>query len=527
MSSANPRSDDQPEITLDQAVALLSEQQQTIAQLQHQLDWFKRQLFGPKSERRLVENPDQLPLGFGDSQAAKPKEPDLQTITYQRGKGKKHRAEDCVSDSGLRFGPDVPIETIELPVPALDTQSGEVLQVIGTETFYRLAQRPGSYVVLCYKQPVVKNLSTQQIARIDSPGGIFDRSIADVSFLVGMLVDKFQFHIPLYRQHQRLESAQITLSRATLTNLTRRAIALLEPIADAQLQHILLSRVLAMDETPIKAGKSKSSKGKMHSGYYWPVYGEDDEIAFVYTAGRAHRYVQQIISDDFTGTIVSDGYAAYARYAAARDGVTSAQCWSHSRRKFIEAENDEPAKVAHVLSHVRALYAVEEHIRKNRLTETDKLHYRVEHSKATVEQLFAWMQSELEDPDLLPKSPYAKALNYVHTRQSALQVFLSDPDVPLDTNHVERRIRSIAMGRRSWLFCWTELGAIQVGIIQGLISTCILHDVNPYHYLVDVLQRVQIHPNNRIHELTPREWKKHFQNDPLRSDLHTTVQFGK
>ena len=71
-----------------------------------------------------------------------------------------------------------------------------------------------------------------------------------------MLVDKFQFHIPLYRQHQRLESAQITLSRATLTNLTRRSIESLEPIADAQLQHILLSRVLAMDETPIKAGKS-------------------------------------------------------------------------------------------------------------------------------------------------------------------------------------------------------------------------------------------------------------------------------
>lgn len=523
MSSAKPTSADQPDVTLDQAVALLSEQQQTINELQHQLDWFKRQLFGPKSERRIDEHPDQLSLGFGDRKATKPKEPDLQTITYQRGKGKKQRADDCVSDSGLRFGPDVPIEIIELPVPPADSQSGDALEVIGTETFYRLAQRPGSYVVLCYKQPVVKNMSTQQIARVDSPGGIFDRSLADVSFLVGMLVDKFQFHIPLYRQHQRLESAQITLSRATLTNLTRRAIALLEPIADAQLQHILLSRVLAMDETPIKAGKSKSSKGKMHSGYYWPIYGEDDEIAFVYTAGRAHRYVQEIIGNDYTGTIVSDGYAAYARYAAARDGVTSAQCWSHSRRKFIDAENDEPAKVAHVLSHIRALYAVEEDIRNTKLTETAKLNYRVEHSKATVEALFAWIDGELEDPDLLPKSPYAKALYYVHTRKSALQVFLSDPDVPLDTNHVERRIRSIAMGRRSWLFCWTELGAIQVGIIQGLISTCILHDVHPYDYLVDVLQRVQIHPNNRLHELTPREWKKRFQSNPLRSDLYASV----
>ncbi len=523
MSSTATTSENNHDLTLDRAIVQLSEQQQTITDLQHQLDWFKKQLFGAKSERRLVENLDQLTLGLGGEKTSKQTEPDLQTVTYQRGKGKKQRGDDCVSDSGLRFGPDVPIETIELPVPTHDSESGDALEVIGLETFYRLAQRPSSYVVMCYKQPVVKNLGTQQIARIDSPGGIFDRSIADVSFLAGMLVDKFQFHIPLYRQHQRLESAQITLSRATLTNLTRRAIELLEPIADAQLQHILLSRVLTMDETPIKAGKSKSKKSKMHTGYYWPVYGEEDEIAFVYTAGRAHRYVQEIISDDFSGTIVSDGYAAYARYAAARDGVTSAQCWSHSRRKFIDAEKDEPAKVAHVLAHIGALYAVEARIQEAKLTETDKLSYRVEQAKDTVDALFVWVKTELENPDLLPKSPYAKALNYLYTRQAALQVFLGDPQVPLDTNHIERRIRSIAMGRRNWLFCWTELGAIQVGIIQGLLSTCILHNINPYDYLVDVLQRVQIHPNSRRHELTPREWKKHFQDNPLRSDLHPTV----
>lgn len=531
MPSVTTTTPPSPETQLEQALTRVSslqktvtEQQHNIAELTHQLEWFKQQLFGSKSERRIVENPDQLALVLGDNtKTTTPQPDDLQTVTYQRGRGKKQRADDCVSDSGLRFGPDVPLETIELPVPSLDSQSGDRLEVIGTETFYRLAQLPGSYVVICYKQPVVKNQSTQQIARIDSPSGVFDRSLADVSFLAGMLVDKFQFHIPLYRQHQRLESAQIILSRATLTNLTRRAIALLEPIADAQLQHILLSRVLAMDETPIKAGKSKSSPGKMHKGYYWPVYGEDDEIVFVYTAGRAHRYVQEIISNDFSGTIVSDGYAAYARYAAARDGVTSAQCWSHSRRKFIEAEKDEPEKVTLALSFIRALYAVEEQIRNDNLTGADKLNQRVENSKATVDTFFTWVERELENADLLPRSPFAKALNYVYTRRSALQVFLGDPDVPLDTNHIERRIRSIAMGRRNWLFCWTELGAQQVGIIQSLISTCILHDIHPYDYLVDVLQRVQIHPNHQIQQLTPREWKKNFMDNPLRSDIHPAV----
>ena len=53
------------------------------------------------------------------------------------------------------------------------------------------------------------------------------------------------------------------------------------------------------------------------------------------------------------------------------------------------------------------------------------------------------------------------------------------------------------MGKKKWLFCWTEIGAEQVGIIQSLLVTCKLHNVNPYTYLVDVLQRISVHPASR------------------------------
>jgi transposase len=76
------------------------------------------------------------------------------------------------------------------------------------------------------------------------------------------------------------------------------------------------------------------------------------------------------------------------------------------------------------------------------------------------------------------------------------------------------------MGRRNWLFSWTELGAKQVGIIQSLITTCRLHQINPYDYLVDVLQRISVLPAHRVAELTPRLWKQHFAANPMRSDLH-------
>ena len=100
-----------------------------------------------------------------------------------------------------------------------------------------------------------------------------------------------------------------------------------------------------------------------------------------------------------------------------------------------------------------------------------------------------------------------------------LRVFLGDPDVPIDTNHLERGLRPIPMGKKNWLFCWTEIGAEQVGIIQSLLVTCKLHGVDPYTYLVDVLQRISIHPASRVEELTPREWKNRFADSPLQSDL--------
>jgi hypothetical protein len=99
-------------------------------------------------------------------------------------------------------------------------------------------------------------------------------------------------------------------------------------------------------------------------------------------------------------------------------------------------------------------------------------------------------------------------------------VYLNDPDVPIDTNHLERALRVIPMGRKNWMFTWTELGAKHVGIVQSLLVTCRLHDINPYDYFVDVLQRVGQHPASNVEQLTPRRWKELFAHQPLRSDLY-------
>jgi len=492
-----------------------------VAKLRQEVEFFRRELFGRKSEKRLIVDPAQSGLLFGELPKSEAPEPTEQ-ISYTRRKAKDRT--NAVTDSGLRFGDDVPVETIEVADPKIEAIPPEHREVIGEKVSFRIAQRPASYVMLKYVRPVVKDTRDQKLYTAPAPEAVLDNSVADASFLAGMLVDKFCFHLPLYRQHQRLALAGITLSRATLTNLSQRAIELLKPVDDAQLKHILQSRVLAMDETPIRAGPSKKTKGKMHQGWYWPVYGQDDEVSFIYSPSRGADVVRNALGEHFAGVLVTDGYAAYGKYAASRPAVTAANCWAHTRRQFERAKDAEPEAVAEALEIIGRLYSVEREIRDRQLTGKDKLAVRSNKSASVVDAFWQWCEMQRKRMDLIPSNPLARALKYAFERVDELQVFLGDPDVPVDTNHLERALRVVPMGRKNWLFCWTELGARHVGLIQSLLTTCRLHGVNPYIYLVDVLQRISQHPANRVEELTPRVWKEKFAADPLLSDLDRVRQ---
>jgi len=510
----------------ERVAQMLHGQAVMIEELKRQIEWFKRQLFGRKSERFAPEpDPQQMHLGqvLGeDLSVPEARRDDQQQVPAH--KRRKPRS-DFTDDTGAAPFFDeakVPVETIELPAAEAKDLAPDQYEVIGSKTSYRLAQRPGAYVVLKYVRPVIKRLDTQALHCAPAPVGVIEGSRADVSFIAGVLVDKFAWHLPLYRQHQRLTDAGFNVSRPWLTQLVQQATLLLEPIYEAQLSSIKSSRVKAMDETPIKAGRA--GKGKMKATYFWPVYGEHDEVCFPHFESRRHEHVEQALGLAAApgAVLLTDGYAAYERYAS-KTGITHAQCWTHSRRALFEAQDAEPQLAAEALRQIGALYAIEDEIRTARLSGENKRAHRLTHSKPRVEKFFDWVDRQFERQGMLPSNPLTKALAYVRERRVGLQVFLQDADVPLDTNHIERALRVIPMGRRNWLFCWTEVGAKHAGIVQSLVVTCRLHGLDPYAYLVDVLQRVGKHAAARVAELTPRLWKQHFAGQPLRSDLHQCV----
>ena len=138
-----------------QLTAAVSDLTERLAQLQRQVDWFTRQLFGSTSERRLeFDEAEQASLFAALGIEAPPKEDvPTQEVRYRR---REKCRDGAVNESGLRFDGTVPVEVVHVADPAIESIPESEREVVGEKVTHRLAQEPGSYKVLKYVRPVVK-----------------------------------------------------------------------------------------------------------------------------------------------------------------------------------------------------------------------------------------------------------------------------------------------------------------------------------------------------------------------------------
>lgn len=210
---------------------------QKLTDVERELAWFRKQIFGQKSERRIV-TPAASSLGVQQwlGEAFEPKEEQLPVVAGETVKEhvrrRSKRADVTMGDaeSLLRFDPSLPVEEVTLPAVGIKGLSEEQYEVVDREESYKLAQTPSSYVILRYVRPVIKVKESGKLHTAPMPPMVADRSFSDVSFYAGMLVDKFVYHIPFNRQFERLKAFGVTVSRATLPSQAIRAIELLEPV---------------------------------------------------------------------------------------------------------------------------------------------------------------------------------------------------------------------------------------------------------------------------------------------------------
>jgi hypothetical protein len=178
--------------------------------LRRQIAWFQRQIFGQKSERRVL-TPEGVQGSLGESFDTIPDTLPENKKTRVEGHERQHKPKvpgEGADESTLFFDDKkVPVEIINVPNLQAQGLAPDAYEVIGEKISYRLAQRPGSYVVLKYVRPLIKRRDTQALSCPPAPVGVIDGSRADVSFIAGLMVDKLVYHLPLYRQHLRLRDA--------------------------------------------------------------------------------------------------------------------------------------------------------------------------------------------------------------------------------------------------------------------------------------------------------------------------------
>ena len=217
-------------------------------------------------------------------------------------------------------------------------------------------------------------------------------------------------------------------------------------------------------------------------------------LAYKFSEDRGASTANELIGDS-AGYLTVDGYSGYNNVTEAAEGEskrTRVGCWGHARRKFYAAMKNVPT-AREVLEMIVELYVVERDAAMKGVLGTDAhAKMRKEQSAAIVERIEAWVDEQHGQHS--PKSAMGSALTYAKKQRTRLRRFLEDPKLALDNNYAERALRIIALGRKNFLFAGSAEHAQNLAVLQSIVSTCLLHDVNPYEYIRDVIVRLRDRP---------------------------------
>lgn len=383
---------------------------------------------------------------------------------------------------------------------------GGELKHLGEDVSEILEYIPARFKVIRQVRPKLACACCERIVQAEAPSRPIARGVAGPGLLAHVLVSKYCDHLPLYRQSEIYAREGVELERSTLADWVGGTSALLAPLVEALRRHVMAATKLHADDTPVPV--LAPGNGKTKTGRLW-TYVRDDRPAgdatpaavwFAYTPDRKGEHPQAHLSS-FTGTLQADGYAGFEQiYEAGR--IREAACWAHVRRKFYDLVAAHKSPVAtEALERIGALYAIEKEIRGRSPEERREI--RNERAQPLLESLKQWLEATLGK--LSRKSDTALAVRYALGRWEALLRYVDDGRIEIDNNAAERALRTVALGRKNYLFAGSDAGGERAAAIYSLIGTAKLNDIDPVAYLRDVLTRIADHPINRIDELLP--WK--------------------
>lgn len=470
--------------------------------LKEQLDWFKRQMFGKKSER-IVRDLDKPQMEFEGFDAPQ----DLNTKQTQIVPAHERRKPKRDGQDAITIPDDLPVKTVVLDVPddeKVCKETGVSLIHIGNETTHKLAQEPGSYYIKEIIRPKYAHPQRPEngVLTAELPDSIIPRCRADDSLLAEIITQKFADHLPLYRIAEGMGRVGIQISRKLLSQWVIRCGMALKPLYEVMLKLILKGKNIFIDESPVKL----QAKDKCKTAYMWVVVGGNESNppyrVYNFRENRCHNHVLDILQGYRDG-LHSDKYDAYLKLAQEKV-ITWFPCWVHIRRKFFEAESGDLPLRDWVLRKIKYLFMLEK-VAWARSPEK-RLQIRQEKEAPIIDELIEKIKDRLIKGNLLPKSKFREALGYFCGLIPYLKNYTKHPFARLDNNVAERAIRPLTIGRKNWLFFGSEDGGEAGAILLSFVQTCRGLGINPREYLEDVFRRLMEHSAKKLEELLPDQW---------------------
>jgi transposase len=331
-----------------------------------------------------------------------------------------------------------------------------------------------------------------------------EQGMVGPGLLAQVILNKFEYHLPLFRQEKMFrQQFGVELSRKTMGCWVEQAAELLKPVYRAIREDLLAGFYLQADETPIRY-LDPDVKGKSRQGYLWAYSRPGGDVLFEWQVSRAREWPEKFLKS-FRGKLQSDGYAAYESLAKERDDLILVGCWAHCRRGFHEAL-PESKLAAWFVRQIGLLYGVEKELRRKKAGPRLRAAVRAWQSRPVLQRLHRAM--ELVRRRTLPQGLLGQAIDYALKRWEALNRFVDDGVLEIDTNLLENSIRPSALGKRNWLFIGHPEAGERSAVIYTLLGSCRRQGVNPLDYLRDLFARLPAAKITEIKQFTPAAWAK-------------------
>lgn len=497
--------------------ATIASQKDEIAKLLDTLAYLRKKQFGHMSEKHLPLDPAQLTL-FDQQQMTEEEKAALaqdvenaeEAITYSVTR-KAKPSRKPLDDSKL------PVKEIHIYPDGTTDENGNLKPEyveIGTEESRTLETVPASvYIKNTIRHKVIlrsdiesKLPEEREILIAPLPLQPVFRCLAGASVLTDIIIGKFMYHLPFYRQIQQYKEAGIVISDSTMGEWYEAAVERLKLLYDLLRKQILQSEYVQVDESVVPV--IDNEKHKARKGYEWCVRdGLSGDVMFYYDRGSRGGKVARELLGDYKGNAQTDGYEGYDQFEPL-EGITMYGCWAHTRRKFVDALETDRKHATEAIVYIRKLYEVESKADEANLSPDERKAKRLEISYPTIQVFEKWMLDTY--PTVLPKSKIGMAISYTYTLLPRLSRYVNDGRINIDNNLIENAIRPLALGRKNWLFCGNDASAYRAAIVYSLISTCKNAGIEPRIWMEDVLTKIPyyLRDGKDLSELLPRQWAK-------------------